>query len=272
MDDDMGKDRLRDELTGLRAWTPERDEDAHLRARAALQSRIDASSSAAGMESGSAEAVARRVPGSRERWRVKARLHRWLVGGLTALFVFGGAGTVAALLLHTKSTQQVPVFNSHGQLSSQFQVGSHGRGYCFTSSLATTDRNAYRCFEGNAIQDPCFAATPNSGSVACFVDPWSKVTLLKLTRKLPRNTNTGDDALPWAIVTTNGLRCVFLTGATAPMGGQRINYGCVGGAYLLGEPDQKPSLWTIRLARRYVPGDRAPLDSFPLVKIEQTIG
>ena len=111
--------------------------------------------------------------------------------------------------------------------------------------------------------------------VACFIDPWHPVTLLRLDRPLPRHGPAiGGPILPWAIVTEDRRKCTFLTGATAPMGGQRINYGCIDGSLLIGDPNTRDPLWTIHSAAAYhpdVPGHPTPLAHYPLAQIKETI-
>ena len=51
--------------------------------------------------------------------------------------------------------------------------------------------------------------------------------------------------IPWALELANGERCTLLTGATAVLAGQRLNYGCEGGGYVLGEVDQRRQVWTV---------------------------
>ncbi|MGH2860126.1 MAG: hypothetical protein ACRDLT_01320, partial [Solirubrobacteraceae bacterium] len=207
--------------------------------------------------------------------RSRSRLpRRWLAPlvGLVAVAVAGGA--VAAVLLRTEHTRRLPVFTPAGRLSPEFHIGARGRGYCWESSLASSARKAYRCFEGNLIHDPCFAASPHATSVVCFLDPWHAVTVLHLTRGLPRPAAAPKGSpLPWAIVTTDGRRCVFMTGATALVGGERVNYGCTNRTYLLGNPDTRQPLWTIRSDRHLsLTQMHAPLSRFPTVGIKQTIG
>jgi hypothetical protein len=260
----MSEDPTRSPFSALRASVAQRDDAARERARALLDERI------AEAAPRTAPAVARR----RGRRRRGMRRGRWIASVAAAVVVAGAGGAVAAILLQTEHTGHLPVFTAQGTLSSRFHVGSRGRGYCWTASLATDAADAYRCMAGNAIHDPCFAASVHARTVACFIDPWHAVTLLTLSRRLPAHGPTTHDALPWAIETTDGRRCVFLTGATAPMGGERINYGCVGGSYLVGSPDRSAPLWTIRSAARYVPdrpGHPTPIGRFPLVGIRLTV-
>jgi len=256
----MPEDRTRSPFSALRASAPERDNAARERARALLDGRIAAAASGA------------RTEGPRRRRR--AWRGRWVASFAAAMVVAGAGGALAAILLHTEHTGHLPVFTAQGTLSARFHVGGRGRGYCWTASLATDSADAYRCMQGNAIHDPCFAASADARTVACFLDPWHAVTLLTLSRPLPAHGPAVRDALPWAIETTDGRRCVFLTGATAPMGGERINYGCVGGSYLIGSPDRRNPLWTIRSSAAYVPdrpGHPTPIGRFPLVTIRLTV-
>ena len=50
------------------------------------------------------------------------------------------------------------------------------------------------------------------------------------------------------------------------MGGERINYGCTKGWFLIGAPNTRPPLWTIRSSPRYIPdrpGHPTPLRPLP---------
>lgn len=266
MTDDRDPTAPRAPYVGLRPWTPTRDEHARARALGTLALHIERD----------ATASRRPRPATPPRGPL-ARLrlpHRWLGPALGLVAIAGAGGVAAAVLLRTVHTNRVPVFTPQGRLSPQFHVGARGRGYCWEASLASTDRNAYRCFQGNTIHDPCFADSTHATSVVCFLDPWHAVTVLRLTRRLPRpGPPLQGPALPWTIVTTDDRRCVFMTGATALAGGERVNYGCTDGSYLIGDPDTRPALWTIRSDRHLTLAQmHTPLRRFPLVGIKQTIG
>lgn len=254
----MSEDPTRTPFSALRASTPARDEDARAQARELLAEHIGASAS---------EPVPRRR-------RPRMPRTRWVASAAAATVIAGGGAALAAVLLQTEHTGHLAVFTAQGTLSPRFHVAGTASGYCFTASLATDALDAYRCIQGNALHDPCFAASASARSVVCFLDPWHPVTVLQLTRRLPRHGPVPKLALPWAIVTSDGRHCTFLTGATAPMGGERINYGCVHGSYLIGAPDRRNPLWTIRSARAYVPdrpGHPTPITRFPLVGIKVTV-
>jgi len=51
--------------------------------------------------------------------------------------------------------------------------------------------------------------------------------------------------MPWALELGNGQRCVILTGATAPVVGMRINYGCGTGAQVVGDVDRSLPMWKV---------------------------
>lgn len=130
-------------------------------------------------------------------------------------------------------------------------VDRTARGYCWTGSLTDSRSDAWRCFLGNLILDPCFSnETGTSSFVVCADDPWSGVSKLILTKPLPQdmaNSQTSDPtaSAPWAVELGDGTQCVFLTGATSVIAGLRINYGCAGGGVLVGEPRRQSDARTI---------------------------
>jgi hypothetical protein len=257
----MPDDPIRSQFSALRALVEANAPAAREQARALLEAHVAQSTSA------------RQARRARRPWRRGQR--RW-VASLAGVLVVAGAGAgAAAILLRTEHTGHLPVFTARGTLSPQFRVGGRGVGYCWTASLATQAADAYRCMQGNTIHDPCFAPPRRRSVVACFIDPWHPVTLLTLSRPLPRHGPAiSGPILPWAIETMDGRRCTFLTGATAPMGGQRINYGCIGGSLLIGDPNTRHPLWTIHSAAAYHPdalGHPAPLSRYPLARITETI-
>jgi hypothetical protein len=140
---------------------------------------------------------------------------------------------------------------SSGGLQNGFSVAKKAKGYCWTQSLTRDRPDAWRCFIGNDIYDPCFAGQrrPTVG-VACAEDPFSKrVVLLTLTKPLPHNVNPTTRWLqpkgePWGLRLANGDTCFFATGATDVAAGMRMNYECNGNGWIVGFPDRTKPLWT----------------------------
>lgn len=101
-------------------------------------------------------------------------------------------------------------------------------------SLATTRTDAYRCFAGNGIYDPCFLTSDHQ--LLCFLDPWSSPEKLISEKNLKQTGSVEIREIhqPWAFLLDNKVRCVFLTGATRGVQGERINYGCDDGNYVVG--------------------------------------
>lgn len=142
-------------------------------------------------------------------------------------------------------------FNSSG-LVIGLAVTSKVSGSCFASSVATPQRpDAWRCNAGNAIYDPCFQnLLGDQKELACARDPFSAdVVLLTLTKALPQNEHKAEPnylkGMPWAIELANGQKCVLFTGATAPVAGMRINYGCPDGGQVVGPVDRTLPLWRV---------------------------
>jgi hypothetical protein len=137
-------------------------------------------------------------------------------------------------------------------LADGLQVSEKVSGKCFAASAASTTRpDAWRCNAGNGILDPCYQRIMgDEKQFACPVEgPWSqKIVLLTLTEALPnepRKELSRDSALPWAIELANGKHCTLFTGATAPVAGMRINYGCSGGFQVVGDIDRSAPIWRV---------------------------
>jgi hypothetical protein len=162
---------------------------------------------------------------------------------LTALT---GAGAAVAA-----STTKVAVYRpfASGKLRSGLVVVHRLRGSCWTSSLAVTRPDAWRCAVGNEILDPCFGGALGAGVVACVADPFSKaVDVLVLTKSLPQPDaaqfgNAGGE--PWVIRLTNGDQCTYASGFTGAVAGMRLNYECKRGGWLIGHVRRRSGLWSI---------------------------
>jgi hypothetical protein len=66
--------------------------------------------------------------------------------------------------------------------------------------------------------------------------------------------------IPWALELANGDRCTLLTGATAVLAGERLNYGCESGGSVLGELDRSGPVWMVfYLAKDAYASDLVPV-------------
>ncbi len=177
--------------------------------------------------------------------------------GLAFVAVAGllGVGGTAAAQVPTSAPARTVVrtydpWTHAGKLAPGVRVARTIRGYCWTTSIAEGTANAYRCMSGNYIYDPCFA--PHAGAagvseVACAPAPWSKVVMMRLTRRLP--ANSGYRPTLWALVLAGGDRCVVGTGTNGEVDGVVMFFYCNHG--LAGGPSMAHEPWTVRFATSY---------------------
>jgi hypothetical protein len=124
-------------------------------------------------------------------------------------------------------------------------------GECWTQSLVTSRSDAYRCMVGNSILDPCFAPRiAHPQALACASDPFSnRIVMLRIKKRLPSPNSTTQwlqpHNQPWGLRLTNGDECVFATGATDAVHGDRLNYACArDDRWIIGDVNQLTPLWT----------------------------
>jgi hypothetical protein len=126
------------------------------------------------------------------------------------------------------------------------------RGDCFTGSLATVRRDAWRCSMGNRIVDPCFSSRRAPDAVLCPRAAWKRTGIrIKLRQPLPRprGKRPSIKLRPWALELVDGRHCGMETGATEAIGGTRANFDCdAGNDWLWGFPDRSTEPWTIFIA------------------------
>lgn len=157
------------------------------------------------------------------------------------------AATTAATTTKTTVSFFRP-WTSNG-LRHGFTVAHKAAGSCWTNSLTTGRPDAWRCFIGNDIYDPCFEWTPQSLVAACAETPFTqRVVLLNLKKPLPASGNTTTAMLqpkdePWGLRLTDGDECSFESGATDVVNGERMNYECRGSGWIVGFPDRSKPLW-----------------------------
>ena len=130
-------------------------------------------------------------------------------------------------------------------------------GKCWTSSIAISRPDAYRCMIGNEIVDPCFASADKRYAV-CNPNPakGDPGFSLKLTEPLPKPDvlaqSTAKDS-GWLVELGDGTICRPSTGASFQVEGKTASYYCEGHekgkeTVLLDGLNAKKSLWTAEKA------------------------
>jgi hypothetical protein len=178
------------------------------------------------------------------------RAGRWVVVTFVALAVIGYLPALADA--ETTSATIYQAFTPHGFVKLHTRSKA---GYCWVGALSTSRRDAWRCFVGNNIYDPCFSSARYPGFVLCPDEPWRSTGIkLLLTKPLPRSLANHDapslSPEPWALELYDGRRCRVSTGATSVVEGERLNYFCGGGSEegLWGFPARRSQPWTILTA------------------------
>jgi hypothetical protein len=171
------------------------------------------------------------------------------LGAVIAVLLTAAAG--AALASTTRTSVVIyQAFTSSGVPA--LHVKSTVKGSCNGGSSAIDRDDAWRCFAGNDVYDPCFSSPKAKGIVLCPDGPWSSSGVeIRLTagltgadRRKPSTAGT-----PWAIETTSGAKCVLDTGATSVVDHQRANYFCTKTKDVMwGSPSRKSEPWTIYAA------------------------
>jgi hypothetical protein len=119
------------------------------------------------------------------------------------------------------------------------------------------DPQAYRCFAGNYVYDPCWLdnAYAAQASVLCLSDPWDTraVRLTVAAGGLPAFLGPPqqiDLRYPWGVRLADGEECVAVQGTHDGDDGKIVDYSC-GHNYrhvLLRPIDQSSSRWTVQSA------------------------
>jgi hypothetical protein len=174
------------------------------------------------------------------------RLRRYVPSLVIAVILATGASAALAGTTKTQAHIYEP-FTSSGKPA--VHVSSTVRGSCNGGSAAIDRDDAWRCFTGNFIYDPCFSSSKAKGIVLCPTGPGSTSAVeIKLTAKLTfgDKAKPSTSGTPWAVETTSGLKCLISTGATSVIDHRRANYFCGKGKNVLwGSPSRKSEPWTI---------------------------
>ena len=103
-----------------------------------------------------------------------------------------------------------------------------GQASCWTSSIAISRADAYRCMQENQIFDPCFAAA-DGASVVCQPNPAINDPGVSLSLAEPLPALTVTPARPsdaWLVQLEDGTVCSPFTGSRAEVNGKLTTYGC----------------------------------------------
>jgi len=163
-----------------------------------------------------------------------------------------GSSAPSGLNLHVSNPvptrrEYVSPVTSTGVPAPGYQITAHASGAsCEAGSEAVGQ--AYRCFAGNFVYDPCWAAKAAKPTVLCAADPW-RHTAAELTVSSPLTAIPAEGAVagePWGVQLTSGQRCLLVQGAHGDFDGQVIDYYCQSGLALLRGLDRKTGAWTAR--------------------------
>jgi hypothetical protein len=105
---------------------------------------------------------------------------------------------------------------------------------------------AYRCFAGNAIYDPCWAEKAATPAVVCLPYPWSRSeVILRLRASLGAVPGQGGPGLgePWGVELAGGQRCLLAQGAHTEFAGRVIDYYCSARLWLLRGLSERGPVW-----------------------------
>ena len=182
--------------------------------------------------------------------------------GVAAVAVLLAVAATAVASPATKTT----VFHAFTAAGAPSLPTKTTSGYCWTGSLAAERSDAWRCFVGNEIHDPCFSSPAAHGIVLCPNEQLSTDTEIHLTRSLPTaQADHGTASIhdrPWLIEVgpkcaqspspANCFRCEFEPGAQPSVNGKRLNYECSGaiaGFGAFGLPNRNVEPWTITVGK-----------------------
>ena len=173
--------------------------------------------------------------------------------GLVAASVVAGMMAVTASLAPgaAQKVTRTTVFQAFTQDGAPTIPVRSKAGYCWTGSLTINRGDAWRCFVGNYIYDPCFSSQHASGVVICPNLQLSSGISIRLTRPLPQQygdpgvPSLGDQ--PWNIELASGRHCALASGASNVVHGIRLNYFCGSSSHfgLWGFPNRRAEPWTI---------------------------
>ena len=161
-----------------------------------------------------------------------------MISALVLASLLAACGAAAGRSSTDAATRRVrlsPV-NANGAPAGGFRVAS-------TAASATCEPGseaigqAYRCFAGNSIYDPCWAEKAATPTVLCLPYPWAHGDVKLLVREplgaIPSQGRGPGLAEPWGLELASGQRCVLAQGAHSMFAGRVIDYYCSTRLWLL---------------------------------------
>lgn len=159
------------------------------------------------------------------------------------------AAAGATATAHPTVVVHVRPVTSTGKLRHGYTI-THRRAHASCSFGSEAIGDAYRCFSGNLVIDPCWVSN-RKAFVVCLPDAWSHQAIRLHVTKGYQNGGFGSGGVsyPWGVRQASGTRCSWLQGASGEVKGKRISYGCTSTTVLIGHVNKKPARWTIKRAR-----------------------
>src|SRR3954452_17419972 len=90
---------------------------------------------------------------------------------LVAAVLLGSATLTAAPSQASTVRRHFTPFNDQGEIKSSYHVQRRS-GDCNSSSFVDGRPDAWRCFTGNYIRDPCFESPVEADVAVCANSPW----------------------------------------------------------------------------------------------------
>jgi hypothetical protein len=192
--------------------------------------------------------------------------------GVALVLLLVAAGLVLAAPARTEIVH-FEVFDASGTV-----VGVHvtktASGHCFSGSIGLPRPDAWRCFIGNEILDPCLES-PLGARVPLVCIVGTRAIRLRLTKPLPAaDANRKERGFfPWRLVLANGDVCERFTGTAAgEVQGQGLTYGCSSGGTTT-DPARGQARWTVRyLAKGVDPSTVTRLARLRLTPVAKALG
>jgi hypothetical protein len=190
-----------------------------------------------------------------------------------ALVLIAFSATLALAIPLRTTIVRFRAFDASGKVVG-LKVGAGAKGSCFTGSIGLPRPDAWRCFIGNEILDPCLES-PRGPSAPLICVSGTKGIPLRLTKPLPKAMGNKPEAhfYVWRLLLSGGDVCERFTGTAAGIvQGQGLVYGCTSGG-LTTEPVHAHALWTVRyLAKGVDPSSVKRLTRLRLVAVVRAIG